>query len=315
MENIFRLYYCCLLLICVAPLAAQPDSTFIRLFDNKARINTGLKFRDRSAIFSTKTGEEFKLENTGLDYRIGGRYKFLAYTFSIPLSDLGTGTDERESKNFGLGLTLFLRQYLASGRIRMTTGFRSTTADGASVFREDVKLFTGTFYGFHVLNNKRYSLRASFKQRDRQLKSGGSLLLGGLIDRQRLKADSAGILVPFENGEMNLLNRYAQTKFGVGVGYAHTFLIGGRWFFTPFLIAGPEFRFVSYDVREGTRQRSRFHLSGRLRGYAAFGWNGRRTAIGLTSTYIPTLDKTDNLDTRVRDLAVELRLTWRFLYR
>jgi hypothetical protein len=296
-----------------APLAAQPDTSFIELFDNNARINTGLRYKNNSLTFSTPAGEKFKLESKGLAFRLGGRYKQASYTFSIPVSDLGTGTEDRQGKSFSLGLTLFLRNQLLAGRFRNTRGFRSVTPEGESVFREDVDLFSAQLYGFHVLNNKRFSLRSSFKQRDRQLKSQGSFLLGGLIDRQLLTSD--GIYGPFEDGQEKLIRRAAQTKFGIGLGYAYSFHLGNHFFITPFAIVGPEFRFQSFDVvNNARREREQLRVSPRIRSYLALGWNGKRTAVAITSTYLPTLDVSENLDTRNNQLTVELRITRRFLY-
>jgi hypothetical protein len=293
-------------------LSAQPDSTFIELFPNLARINTGLRYRDRSLELKTSAGEEFTLENRDLAFRLGGRYKFASYTLSVPIADLTATADEDRIRNFGLGLTLFMRQNLVSGSFRSTRGFRSITPEGERTFRDDVDLFSLTLYGFHVFNNRRFSLRSSFKQRDRQLKTSGSFIGGMLFDRRRLRTD--GLVIPLDNGEEELLTRLAQTKVGLGIGYAHTFMLGKRVFITPFAVVGPEFRFVYFDAVNGGKRQSDLHVSPRLRGYLAFGWNGDKTAISLSTLYLPGLDITDNLDTRFNNFTVELRVTKRFLY-
>ncbi len=270
-----------------------------------------MKYRNNSAIFSTPSGEEFKLESQNLAFRIGGRYKIASYTFSIPVSDLGTGTDEEMGTSFGLGLTLFMRQQLLHASFRNTKGFRSEIPGESTVFREDVSLFRATVFGFQVLNNRKYSLRSSFKQRDRQLQSSGSFLIGGLIDRQRLQT-AQGITIPLNNGSQSVITRYAQTKLGVGVGYGYTWVFGKNWFLTPMGIVGPEFRFVAFDELDLPRERERLHISPRFRGHLACGWNGYPLAVGLSTIYLPSLDATDNLDTRTDDLSVELRITYRF---
>ncbi len=293
-------------------LSAQLDSTYIELFPNLARINTGFRYRERSMELKTTAGEEFKLEDKSLAFRLGGRYKFASYTFSIPVSDLTAEPDEEQIKNFGLGLTLFMRQNLVSASFRNTIGFRSTTPEGERSFRDDVDLFSATIYGFHVFNNKQFSLRSSFKQRDRQLKASGSFIGGLLLDRRRLRTD--GLLIPLDNGEEEWLTRLAQTKIGLGVGYAHTFMLGKRIFLTPFVIAGPEFRFINFDAVNGGKRQRDLRVSHRLRGYMACGWNGDRTAVALSVLYLPGLDITENLTTRFNNFTVELRVTRRFLY-
>jgi len=306
--------YVVLLLCCLnVSLPAQRDTAYVELFDNQARINTGLRYRESSLTISAPSRDELHLESTGLSFRIGGRFKRVSYTFSLPLSDLGTGTDERESEKFGLGLTLFLRRQLVSGRFRRIRGFRAVTAGGTGTFREDVELITATVFGYHVLNHEKFSLRAGFRQRDRQLKSQGSFLIGGLADRQILTTDEK--FIPFADGRDKWISRLAQTKFGVGVGYAHTFTFGNHFFVTPFALVGPEIRFLSVnDANGGRRERESVRISPRVRGYLAVGWNGERTAAAITVHHLPSFDVSDNLTTRREHLTVELRITRRLFY-
>ena len=133
-----------------------------------------------------------------------------------------------------------------------------------------------------------------------------------LLDRRRLTSD--GLLIPLENGEEELLTRLAQTKIGVGVGYAHTFMLSKRIFLTPFAIIGPEFRFININKLNGTRTTGDIRVSPRFRTYLAFGWNGDRTAVALSSFYLPGRDVTESLETRFDTFTIELRITCRFLY-
>jgi hypothetical protein len=311
MLSFFRTLLFCFVFLLSAPLLGQIDTTFIQVFDNAYRINTGLKYRNKSAVFSTPAGEEFKLESRGLSYRIGGRYKRASYTFSIPISDLGTGTDLEKGTGFGVGVTLFLRQQLLHASFKNTKGFRSEMPGGESKFRDDVSLFQATVFGFQVLNPRKFSLRSSFKQRDRQLQSNGSFLIGGLIDRQRMRSDN-GILIPLNNGNQSVVARYAQTKLGIGLGYGYTWVFKDYWFITPMAIVGPEFRFIAFDELDEVREREKIRISPRLRGHFGFGWNGDPLAFAVSAIYLPSFDATDNLDTKVNNLSIELRITRRF---
>jgi hypothetical protein len=311
MHSCFRILFFCLVFTLPASLAGQFDTTFIQHFDNVYRVNTGFKYRNKSAVFSTPAGEEFKLESQGLSYRLGGRYKWASYTFSFPISDLGTGTDLEMGTSFGIGLTLFLRQQLLHASFRNTKGFRSEMPGLGSEFRDDVSLFQANVFGFQVLNPRRYSLRSSFKLRDRQLQSNGSFLIGGSFDRQRMRSD-IGIRVPLSNGNQSVLVRYAQTKLGIGLGYGYTWVFKNNWFITPMAIVGPEFRFVAFDELDKAREREKFKVNPRVRGHLGFGWNGDPLAIAITTIYFPTLDVTDNLNTKTNDLSIELRITRRF---
>ena len=305
-----RILFFGLLLLLSCRLAAQRDTSFIELFDNIGRVNTGLRYRDRGVAFRAPTGEELRLQSQTLAFRLGGRYRFASYTFSLPILDLEDNGDGQQSKGFGLGLTLFMRQQLLSGRFRTTRGFRTRNPDGTTTFRDDTNLFAATLYGFRVLNHRRYSLRAAFKQRDRQLRSSGSFLLGGLIDRQLLTSTD-GILTPLEDGRSRLLTRLAQTKFGIGVGYAHTFMLGERFFVSPFAIAGPEFRFIRNNAVGAEEEQDNLRVSPRLRSYLAVGWNGDKTAVAVTASNLPAYDDGENLDIKRDNFTVELRITRR----
>ena len=307
-------YYRYLLLLVFAALllptrkarAQSLDSTFIETYNRKARINGGLRYRNREANFSVAGREDFKLINRGLALRLGGRYKWFGYTFSVPLSDLGTGNEAREGRSFGLGLQFYRPKFYILTRFRKTDGFFSERADGTELFREDVSLFTATIFGFHVLNFRKFSLRSSFKQKGRQLRDSGSLLIGGLLSRQALSAD--GITLPLsEAGEVEV-NRFSQEKVGIGIGYAYTHLFSETFYFTPMAMAGPEFRFLSYDLVTGNREREQFRVSPRIRARLALGYNGPRNYAAITAAYLPSLDATDNFDTRIKHTEIELRV-------
>ena len=145
--------------------------------------------------------------------------------------------------------------------------------------------------------------------RERQLRSAGSFLVGGAIQRQVLTADS--LKVPLRASGPTPINRFNQSKVGVGLGYAHTFVFGKLWFVTPLLIAGPELRFVEYDLVQGEREIERMQLSARVRGRLAVGANGRRRFAALVASYLPNSDTNDSFDTRVDETLVELVLGYR----
>lgn len=311
MRSSYRIIFICFFIFCTSSIFSQLDSTFIESFGNKARINTGMKYLDKAVTFSTPSGEAFTLESQRLAFRIGGRYKWASYTFSVPISDLGTGTQQEEGTSFGLGITLFMRQQLVHASFRNTKGFSSVMPGVETSFRDDISLFQATVFGFQVLKAGEFSLRSSYKQRDRQLKSAGSFLWGGLVGRTRMQM-AEGLLVPLSNGNQTVITRYAQTKLGLGVGYGYTWVFGDHWFLTPMAIVGPEFRFVAFDELDTPRERESIMVSPRVRGHLAFGWNGDPLAIGLTAILLPGFDNTDNLDTTSEDLSIELRITRRF---
>ncbi|WP_420460323.1 DUF4421 family protein [Neolewinella sp.] len=292
-----------LLLPCV-PLAAQLDSTFVETFGNFSRINGGLRYRDNSAVFSVADQEQLYFTNRSLDLRLGGRYKWLGYTFSIPVSDLGTGSDLGDAKSLGVNLQVYRDKVYGNLNVRRTTGFERDMVGEEPVFQKDIRFINALLYGFRILNSNRFSLRSSFRVRNRQLKSAGSLLVGGAVARQVLTADS--LRLPLRDVGSTDINRFAQTKVGAGVGYAYTFIFGRFWFVTPLVIAGPELRFIDYDPLGSDREIERVRLSARVRSRLAFGANGHKVYASIIAAYLPSIDESDSFDTRVSETQLEL---------
>ncbi|MCP9235162.1 DUF4421 family protein [Lewinella sp. JB7] len=291
-------------LLFLAEGSAQVDSSFVETFASTTRVNGGLRFRDNSASFSVGSRETLKLNNRGLALRLGGRYKWVGYTFSIPLSDLGTDSELGEAKSLGVNIQFYRDKFYLNANLRRTTGFERESSGEETVFRDDIRFFNALLFGFRILNNRQFSLRSSFKLRNRQLRSSGSLLLGGVIHRQILTADS--LTLPLRGTGTTTIDRFSQTKLGVGLGYAHTFVFGKLFFATPLLIAGPEVRFIDYDQTDGSREIERLRVSPRIRGRLALGANGRRNYAALAGSYLPSADATDNLNTRVDEIQLEL---------
>ena len=290
---------------------AQQDSTYVKRFNNRGRVNGGVRYGTRQATLRTSAGEQLRLSNSGVDFRIGGRYKWASYTFSIPLVDL-TDTEGREQgKSFGLGLRLYQPQFYFRTRFRTTRGF-AIEQSGENNFREDVRLFTSSIFAYYVLNHRRFSVRSSFNQRDRQLKNQGSLLLGALANYQRLKSD--GLLAPRASGDIGEIQRFAQSEFGLNAGYTYTLVFGAKnkGFITPLLVGGPEVRLTTIEETGRNRERENIRIDFQYRAQLSIGRNDNRNFLALILEYIPGLDQTDALETRSRQLTAEIRLGRRF---
>ncbi len=292
------------LLLLSAPATAQLDTSFVEVFSDQTRINGGLRYRDNSASFLVGDRQTVKLANKGLALRLGGRYKWIGYTFSIPISDLGTGSDLGNARSLGANIQFYRDRFYLNLNVRRTTGFERYQLDAPTVFRDDIRFINALLYGFRILNSKRFSLRSSFKMRNRQLRSSGSFLLGGVVNRQVLTSDS--LTLPFSREGTVTIDRYSQMKVGVGLGYAYTAVLGKGFFITPLVIAGPEVRFIDYDPINTNREIEDFRVSVRLRGRLAFGVNGTRNYASINAAYLPSIDETANLNTRLSETQIEL---------
>lgn len=293
-----------------AVCVGQLDSAFVETFNAQSRANGGLRYRDNTAEFSVNDETTLELVNRGLAFRIGGRYRWIGYTASIPLSDLGTDEELGEGSSLGLNLQLFRDRFYVNFAGRRTVGFNERRVDQPDQFRRDIK-FTNLFaFGFYVLNYRQFSIRSAFRQRALQLQSSGSWLLGGLVHRQILTANSLD--VPFSEDGQVTIDRFSQTKLGIGGGYSYTYVFGKHYFVTPLAVVGPEFRLVDYDLRTGERELEGLRVNIRLRTRLAFGFNTRRSYVALIAAYLPSIDNTRSFNARTDETRIELAVGFRF---
>lgn len=103
----------------------------------------------------------------------------------------------------------------------------------------DIKIRQYGIYGQYVFNGNKFSYQAAFNQSERQLKSVGTILLGGGIYYNRLENDSTLIL----NGKNKLKN----LQIGVSGGYAYTFVFKKRYFASLSMTVGLHAGYESLD--------------------------------------------------------------------
>ena len=289
---------------------SQLDSTFVELFERESRISSGLNFRNDVIRVSTANDErEFSFRNRGLSIPIGFRYRKLFGSYSIPVSDLGV-TDNNASSSLGGSLRLYRNTYFINIQAQRIRGFLATRPGEPENFRPDIKVFNLGLYGLHILDFKRFSLRAAFKQKNRQRKSRGSFLIGGILNRNVITADT--LALPLDDAPDLTVDRLQQYKIGIVGGYGYTWVFAPRWYLTPVVVVGPELRFVDYDVIGSNRTRERVRVSPRIRGRFAVGYNGDRWYYALTAVYLPSREVSESLTIRLAGTAVRLRVGRRF---
>ncbi|MCU0450907.1 MAG: DUF4421 domain-containing protein [Bernardetiaceae bacterium] len=148
--------------------------------------------------------------------------------------------------------------------------------------RPDLELSNASLNVYWVFNSERFSYRAAFVHDERQLKSAGSFILTGSVSYLETFADSS--LVPtalqpvfgpgFDRG--NFIN------FALVPGYAHTFVLGKRFYFNISASASLGLQHRHFALKEQTTTRS-FAPVPRFIGRAALGYNGDRFFGALTA--------------------------------
>lgn len=295
-----------LLLNSIPLLGQMPDSTYIQVFETDGRVNTGLRYEDLEVRFFSNGEESFEFRNSSLGWSLGGRLGWLRFSFTLPLADLGT-SNTNESKSFGLNLQFYRPKFYYEIRGQRFTGFQSEDSSGN--FRNDIRLWDITFFGFKI-HNPGLSLRAAFRNNQRQKQSQGSWLTALTLNTQFLNADSIAVR-EMDNKDFTI-NSYKQFEMGMMGGYAYTYLLSENWYITPMLVVGPEFRLLTYKGRVDDESQKIFRLGPRFRGRLAFGFNSEKMFASLTGYLLPGFATRNRLNTRVQDNQVRLRVGFRF---
>ncbi|MBN1534820.1 MAG: DUF4421 family protein [Spirochaetes bacterium] len=206
------------------------------------------------------------------------------HTAVTPLRDTGdygrtTFTDIQFNYYFRkFGFDLFYQRYRGfsleeSGSYGIPRGFPGST-------RPDMTITTlgGNF--FYVFSDN-FSYNASFKQTERQTRSGGSVIL--MLSVVNLNIRSSWSLIPsayevlygmdtgFRGGNF--------TSIGISPGYAHTFIIGRDYYITPSICLGSGLMKKSYGVTVGERNKLGSFIKANFR--LAVGFNSERWFYGI----------------------------------
>ncbi|UAY56169.1 DUF4421 domain-containing protein [Arachidicoccus terrestris] len=213
----------------------QRDSSYILDYGNDitgrmyyTRENTGLTFRS-----SGQPSFDYKPNNSkGLG--LGLSYRYLTLNLSFRL--LGTDKQKGKTNSLSLQTSLYKQQWVYDFVYQHFKGMYLSpkelyNKDGNYYLRPDVRstLVGGDFW--RILNSDRFSYRAVMTQNEWQIKSAGSLLLGGEIYYGNSKADST--LVPAALAEVYPQSGIDNIRFfriGAGIGYAYTYVFQKHFF-------------------------------------------------------------------------------------
>jgi len=185
--------------------------------------------------------------------------------------------------------------------------------------RGDMASLVGGINSYYIFNHKKFSYRAAFTQDEWQKKSAGSFLLGGSIYGIHVDADSSFIPANIFDSTFFQGHNFNQSTFttiSANIGYAHTFVIIKKMFFTFSLNGGlgvggvnlvstqPGFESDESEIKINSNYTFRF----------ATGYNSRRAYAGISYVYssiqTPTSIEKTNLNFGFGN--VRFNFAWRF---
>ncbi|MDR0792558.1 MAG: DUF4421 domain-containing protein [Chitinophagaceae bacterium] len=271
----------------------QADSSYIYTYERDiigrtyfSRKNTGFNIAtpDNLSSFGYKPNN-----SQGIGLGVSYRYATVNMQFGLfGLNVFGRDPSKGKTSSFDFQTNLYKRQWIYDFVIQTYKGMYLTpkgnnTTDGSYYLRPDIRttLVGGDFW--RILNSDRFSYRAVMTQNDWQLKSAGSLLLGGEIyygtttaDKHLVPDNDFKYYTPFQQG----MNKVKFFRIGPGAGYAYTKTLGKNFFISGGITANYDFAYTKelFD----TAQRGKFAISPNLTYRIGIGYNSRKWNINAS---------------------------------
>lgn len=265
-----------------------------------------------------KSNDNFNL-GVGVNYRWLG----LNLAFNFPFINRddaiygSTQAFDLQGNFYGRKNVIDVNIHAYNGYYRANPTSLRTSSDEPFPIRGDLQTANIAIDGVHVFNHEKFSYRAAFVQNERQLKSAGSWLLGGYFNIYGMESiDSTTILPTLFLSNYSDTSLYAQSisSFQLGLlgGYAHTFVVKSKWFFSITATIGIGARSVERSLASGevyTANEGGAYGNTRL----AVGYNKDKSFFGITSVFNTLNLKIDkDLDLEYRSGAVRIIYARRF---
>lgn len=232
----------------------KPDSLFLKPFSRKVSIRSMIGIKEFS--FSISSNPEIENHrrisykpNNGLIGGIGVSYNniLLSYYFKIPRTELNANECGKTStSDYQINLTN--RYVYLSAYHRKYSGFYVTKpqetypdweAGMQYPLRPDIKYTTKGIETIISLNPRKYSLNASIKLTEQQLRSVFSTLLYANYTVINIHADSSLIPIHLRNYFFEGSDLFKSSFYGWSIqpGITYSF-VKSKWFFNPMFFAG-----------------------------------------------------------------------------
>lgn len=148
-----------------------------------------------------------------------------------------------------------------------------------------IEAYGGIFY--YIPNFRKHSIRASFIQNEKQLKSSGSLLVVPSFLHAHISADSSVIPNEFAKryqippGEQIVNGKFF--TYGLSVGYSYTLVFLKGFYINMSMVPGVFFRTRDYESQDGINHDSRWNVLWLGRG--AIGYNSDKFYLGFGGVF------------------------------
>lgn len=148
--------------------------------------------------------------------------------------------------------------------------------------RPDFELRNFGASGIYAFNRRKFSLRSAYNFAERQLKSGGSVMLAGTLNSVQLGSDST-VLSETSQSRLKINNSFSHLRYttlSAAPGYSYN-LIYKNWFINLTLSVGPAHHWVYFEDENG-RAHYDIVINSFVDSRLALGYNSDRWFGGLS---------------------------------
>lgn len=274
------------------------DTTYYKSYNNDLHLRLYSVYKFNNLVLTGNNDQSRRIvysPNGNLNLGFGFNYRGLGINIGINFPAINNDNDK-----YGKTRKLDMRSYMYGRKVAVDLGLqfyngfyiseaesRSPAANNQPTeLRGDMSINTFGISTLFIQNYEKFSFRAAFAQTEVQKKTAGSFLYGPYINFVNIKADSS--LIPEHiREEYKLEDNIVKGVYGsAGLmgGYALSLIIYKRIFFTGALALGYGLTYGNtwYDTPDGRMNDHVWDTGLKLNARTAFGYNNRRTYLGIS---------------------------------
>jgi hypothetical protein len=238
-------------------IIAQTDTTYIVKFDQEfaAKISMTQKLASLSHENNSNLNLEYMANNP---FAIGAGLSWQGMGVNISKAINYTDKKKGKTKSFDFQYHYYGKKVTFDLFVQNYKGFFLENRKENYTLFPDMKFTRYGVFGQYVFNGNKFSYRAAFDQSEIQLRSAGSLLLGG------------GAYYTKINYEDGISFHEKMYQIGPSIGYAYTYVFSKNYFVTGSFTPGLSFNFEDLNSKIDLNPTLHFKLAS---GYNTDKWS------------------------------------------
>lgn len=270
---------------------SQIDITYYKKAEKKDMYVRTSLFRNLFELRLMKgEGLTYFLPNQVAKVAVGFFHPKMPFEIAAGIGVSKVSSDYPKTKAIDLQIRKYAKSFVIDAFFQKYKGFYTDNyvngklldLSAKEVSYPDLKVLIIGVFGQYIFNNDKFSYQAAFNRNDIQLKSAGSLLVGGSLYYLDLDSDKE---------ITKNISRLIDRQFGVNVGYAYNFVMGKKknWLANLSVSGGLNFN-TEFKIRPTYLIRGSCFYNGDR-------WSAGVSAISNTITLFKKEDVTGRFDT------------------